>query len=70
MAELLHLFAENGLVRRGVNGVIPFAVKLVLLQVHSPNFLIRHLPAGRVFPTIQTASHLESFGGRRARDQI
>ena len=33
-------------------------------------FLIRHLPAGRVFPAIQTTGHLEPFGGRRARDQI
>ena len=46
--------------RRGVNGVIPFAMKLVLLQVDPPNFLIRHLPAGRVFPAIQTTGHLES----------
>src|ERR1035438_9403751 len=53
--------------RRGVNGVIPFAMELVLLQVHSPNFLIRHLPAGRVFPAIQTTSHLEQWiaPGRR-----
>src|ERR1039458_9868493 len=56
--------------RRGVNGVIPFAMKLVLLQVHSPNFLIRHLPAGRVFPAIQTTGYLEPFGSRRARNQI
>src|ERR1035437_2358188 len=56
--------------RRGVNGVIPFAMELVLLQVHPPNFLIRHLPAGRVFPAIQTTSHLEPFGSRRARNQI
>src|ERR1017187_4271569 len=55
------------LLRRGVNGVIPFAMELVLLQVHSPNFLIRHLPAGRVFPAIQTTSHLEQWiaPGRR-----
>ena len=58
------------LVRGGVNGVIPVAMKFVLFQVHSPNFLIRYLPAGRVFPTIQTAGHLEPFGCRRARDQI
>ena len=34
------------------------------------DFLIRHLPTRRVFPTIQTAGHLESFSGCRARDQI
>src|ERR1035441_1253000 len=45
-------------------------MKLVLLQVHPPNFLIRHLPAGRVFPAIQTTGYLEPFGGRRARNQI
>src|ERR1035437_6547834 len=50
--------------------VVPFAMKLVLLQVHSPNFLIRHLPAGRVFPAIQTTGYLEPFGSRRARNQI
>src|ERR1035437_2850224 len=44
-------------------------MKLVLFQVHSPNFFIRHLPTSRVFPTIQTAGHLEPLGGRRARDQ-
>ena len=53
-----------------MNRVIPFTMKLVRFEVHSFNFLIRHLPPGRVFPTIQTAGHLESFGGRRARDQI
>src|ERR1039457_2780591 len=58
------------LMRRGVNGVIPFAMELVLLQVHSPNFLIRPLPAGRVFPAIQTTGYLEPFGSRRARNQI
>ena len=58
------------LVRGGVNGVIPVAMRFVLFQVHSANFLIRHLPAGRLFPTIQTADHLEPFGCRRARDQI
>ena len=35
-------------------------MKLVLLQVDPPNFLIRHLPAGRVYPAIQTTGHLES----------
>ena len=45
-------------------------MKLVWFEVYSFNFLIRDLPAGRVFPTIQTAGHLESFGGGRARDQI
>ena len=55
---------------RGVDRVVPFTVKLVLFQVHSLDFLIRHLAARRVFPTIQTAGHLESFGGGRARDQI
>ena len=55
---------------KGVDRVVPFTVKLVLFQVHSLDFLIRHLAAGRVFPTIETAGHLESFGGRRARDQI
>jgi len=53
-----------------MNGVIPFTMKPVPFQVHSLDFLIRHLPTGRVFPTIQTAGHLEPFGGRRARDQI
>ena len=53
-----------------MNRVIPFTMKLVRFEVHSFNFLIRHLATGRVFPTIQTAGHLESFGGRRARDQI
>src|SRR5450755_2272510 len=45
-------------------------MKLILLQVHPPNFLVRHLPAGRVFPAIQTTGHLEAFGSRRARNQI
>jgi hypothetical protein len=45
-------------------------MKFALFQVHSLDFLIRHLATGRVFPAIQTAGHLESFGGRRASDQI
>src|ERR1035441_8670384 len=45
-------------------------MKLVLFQVHSLDFLIRYLPTGRVFTTIQTAGYLEPFGGCRARDQI
>jgi hypothetical protein len=45
-------------------------MELVLLQVDPPNFLIRHLPAGRVFPAIQATGHLQPFGSRRARDQI
>ena len=45
-------------------------MKRVPFQVQPLNFIIRHLPAGRVFPPIQTAGHLESFSGRRARDQI
>ena len=53
-----------------MNGVIPVTMKRVPFQVHSFNFLIRNLPTGRVFPTIQPAGHLEPFGGRRARDQI
>ena len=44
-----------------MNGVIPFTMKLVLFQIHSLNFLIRHLPTGRISPTIQTAGHLEPF---------
>ena len=53
-----------------MNGVIPVTMKPVPFQVHSFNFFIRNLPAGRVFPTIQTAGNLEPFGGRCARDQI
>src|ERR1035437_11026131 len=53
-----------------MNGVIPFTMNPVLFQIHSLDFLLRHLPSGRVFTTIQTAGHLEPFGGRRARDQI
>jgi hypothetical protein len=45
-------------------------MKFALFQIHSLDFLIRHLATGRVFPAIQTAGHLESFGGRRASDQI
>ena len=44
--------------------------EFVLLQVHSPDLLIRDLSASRVFPAIQTAGYLEPFGGRRPRDQI
>jgi hypothetical protein len=40
----------------GVNGVIPLAMKFVLSQVHSLNFLISHVPTGRVFSTVQTAA--------------
>jgi hypothetical protein len=53
-----------------VDGVIQFTVKLVFSQVHSPDFRISHLPTRWVFATVQTAGHLEPFGGRRARDQI
>ena len=53
-----------------MNGVIPFTVKLVPFQIHSLDFLIRHLATGRVFATVKTAGHLETFGGRCARDQI
>ena len=56
--------------RWGVNDVIPVAMKRVPFQVHSVKFLIRHIPSGRVFPTIQTAGHLEPFGSRRASDQV
>src|SRR4030043_1680737 len=45
-------------------------MKRVPFQVHSLKFFNRYLPAGRVFPTIQTAGHLEPFGGRRASDQV
>jgi hypothetical protein len=45
-------------------------MKLILFQVHSSNFLIRHLPADWVFPAIQTTGHLKPFGGGRARDQV
>src|ERR1039458_4842145 len=70
LSQRQQIKVSTRLVRGGVNGVIPVAMKFVLFQVHSPNFLIRHLPAGRVFPTIQTAGHVEPFGCRRARDQI
>ena len=53
-----------------MNDVIPVAMKRVPFQVHSLKFLIRHIPSGRVFPTIQTAGHLEPFGSRRASDQV
>src|SRR5260370_35033268 len=55
---------------RGMDRVIPFTMKLVWFEVDSFNFLIRDLPTGGVFPPIQTAGHLESFGGGRASDQI
>ena len=45
-------------------------MKLVPFQIHLVYFLIRDLPTGRVFPTIQSACHLEPFDGRRARDQV
>jgi len=45
-------------------------VKLVLFQVHSPDFFIRDFPAGRVFPALQAAGYPETFGGRRTRDRI
>ncbi len=45
-------------------------MKFALFQIHTLDFLIRHLATGRVLPAIQTAGHLESFGGRRASDQI
>ena len=45
-------------------------MKFVAFQVDLFNFLIRHLAAGGVFPTIQTAGYLEALGGGRARDQI
>jgi hypothetical protein len=44
-------------------------MKFALFQIHSLDFLIRHLATGRIFPAIQTAGHLESFGGRRASDR-
>ena len=53
-----------------MNGVIPFTMELILLEVHSLDFFVCHLPAGRVFPTIQTAGYLEPLGGSRVRDQV
>src|SRR3990172_3882359 len=53
-----------------LNNVIPVAMKRLLFQVHSLKFLIRHLPSGRVFPTIQTAGYLDPFVGHRASDQV
>ena len=53
-----------------MNGVIPVTMKCVPFQVYPLNFIIRYLPTGRVFPPIQAAGHVESFSGRRARDQI
>jgi len=58
------------LMQRGVNGVIPFSMKLVLFQVYSLDLFICYLAANRVFPPIQAAGHLHSFGGCCARDQI
>jgi len=55
---------------RGVKGVIPFAMKLVLFQVYSLNLFVCYLAASRVFPAIQSAGHLQPFCGRCARDQI
>jgi hypothetical protein len=58
------------LLGRGVDGVIPFTMKLVPFQVYLLDFFIGDFPAGRVFPTVQTAGYPETFGGRRTRDQI
>ena len=44
-----------------VNHEIPVAVKRIVFQVHSLKVLIRHLSPSRVFPTIQTTCHFESF---------
>jgi len=45
-------------------------MELVLSQVYALNFLVSHPPTSRVFATVKAAGYLESFGGRRARDQI
>ncbi len=44
-----------------VNHEIPVALKRIAFQVHSLKALIRHLSPSRVFPTIQTTGHFESF---------
>src|ERR1017187_9877689 len=56
--------------RRGVNSVVPFTMKLVLFEVHLSNLFVCHLSTRRVFPTIQSAGHLKPFGSCRARDEI
>jgi hypothetical protein len=53
-----------------MNGVISFTAKLVLFQVHSPDFFIRDFPAGRVSPPVQTTGYPRPFGGCLARDRI
>ncbi len=53
-----------------MNDVIPVPMKRVTFQVHSLDFLIRHLASGWVFPTIQPTAHLKSFGRRRMSNQV
>ena len=45
-------------------------MKLIGFQVYPFDFFVRYLPACRVFPAVQTAGHLETFGGCRTRYQI